>query len=154
MNDTSSLPNIKAFRRPLGETLAASGAPLNQPETPRPNQADLKAFEDKMQEEANWKAFDHRGAAALNLIKLCMIQRRQEDFTNADMEHFRAIMGVGNLIVAGDPLAEVPSGFGEPVRVAMASEVQEALAAIAASVAVVPDGDKAQVAQTSQEERK
>jgi hypothetical protein len=141
--NVSILPKASQLRsRSLGDTLDAAGKPLDQPEPvppARPTQDDIKALEEQLQVAANWDAFDMRGACALNMMKLSMAQGKRDDVTGADMAHFRAIMGLAGLWVAGNPNAEVPSGFGEPVRVEMAKQVQEALAVVMASVAVPED---------------
>src|ERR1700748_2927883 len=107
----------------MTSVLAASGTPLNQPEaatTPldappsaapaaihqRPRQVDLKALERKLQEQANWQAFDLRGAALLNVMKICMEQGHGPDVTAEDMAQFRQAMDIANRWVLGDPNAE------------------------------------------------
>lgn len=138
---TEPMPKVSHLK----PVLERSGKPLDQPDDDAtrktaPTQEDLKSLREQLQAKANWDAFDLRGAGTLNLMRLAMDQGQRVDVTAADMAHFRAVMALANLWVAGDPKAEVPSGFGEPVRVEMAQQLKDALATVLASVQPPAEG--------------
>lgn len=137
----------------LRTILQSAGPALDKPDqdaeapivaTPRaPTQAELEAFRAKTQQEANLKALDQRGAAAMNFVRLCAVQRQELDYTDLDFADFREIMMRGDRMVMGG--GEISRGFGEPLRVKLSAEVQKALdhvAAVLASIAPAePAGD-------------
>jgi hypothetical protein len=126
MNKAVNMPNI-SDSPPLKEVLAASGAPLHEPETRREH---ARALEEALQPELDMLALDQRIEATMNVMRLCAIQRGNEDYVAGDGAEFRVIMQSCDQIVGGKGF--VSRGFGEPVRTAMNLAVQEALAKVAA----------------------
>lgn len=133
------MPHIADFasRPTQKDILAKAGAPLDRPETAtapavRPTQADVLALRQNEQRAADMLALDQRGAAALNYLRLCAIQRGDEDYTDLDFQDFREIMTRGDRMATGG--GKISRGFGEPVRIKMNTAVQDALARVEAIV--------------------
>lgn len=134
--NVTTLPKADRFK----PDLEAAGKSLDQPEAPpappaamahRPTAEEAKALSDDVQLQANLLALDQRIEAALNFMRLCTIQRDQQDFISGDGAEFRALMTSGDRLVGGKGF--VSSGFGDPVHVVMALEVRLAVARLLAA---------------------
>jgi hypothetical protein len=131
MNKQVNLPDV-ADSPTLKDILAASGAPLNKPEA-RPTVVDVKALETELDAGDAIQALDQRIEATMNLMRLCAVQRGNEDYISGDGAEFRVLMQSCDRVVGGTGF--VSRGFGDPVRVARAAAVSEALAKVAAVAA-------------------
>jgi hypothetical protein len=103
-------------------------------ETESPS-APLSPQHQKMLDALSWTCWDLRLAAALNFLEVARAQGGQRDWTDQHAAQIRAMMGIGDAVVAGDASAIVPSGFGEPIRTRQADALRAALAAVKLPVA-------------------
>lgn len=101
-----------------------------------------------MIEALNWTGFDLRLAAALNFMEVARAQGGQRDWTDQHAAQIRAMMGIGDAVVAGDASAIVPSGFGEPVRTRQAEALRQA---ILAAQRVLPPATQLDVVKAADE---
>jgi hypothetical protein len=130
-----------ALLHKLNQEDTAMNEPTTQPE-PQPTPA-----QKAMIESLAWQMFDLRLAAVLNMMDVARTQGDHRDWTDVHAAQIRHLMGVGDQIVAGDPSAIVPSGFGEPIRTKQTEALERAMALAsgkmpAAKGLAAPDEDR------------
>lgn len=78
-------------------------------------------------ESMEWRLFDIRFAAVLNLMDIAKDHGGHRDWTDRHAEQIRGMLTTSDRVVQGDSSAVVPSGFGEPVRTRMGELMRETL---------------------------
>lgn len=79
-----------------------------------------------MRDDADLRLWDIRLAAALNSMDIARAHGEHQYWTAEHSRQIRAMMAIADEVVTGDANAIVPSGFGPPVRTALAEALIKA----------------------------